>query len=290
MKKIFLAAALIISIHGLAQSFTPLVKLTSGKKYKVTNSSKGSMIQEAMGQSMEIPMEITSNSELQVKTAIASGYQLASTNTHMSLAISMMGQDISYNSDNKEDREGELGQTLNKLLNQTVTFDITSFGKVVESSVVKPAEANIEATNAANPLLGMLGIGSSLATTSPAVNIFATDATIQLGQSFTDTSGSDAKEHISSSFTYTLTGVKEGVANFSIIGKTSLAKEIEMQGMQASINTVTTMTGDMQVDVATGLLIKKTVNLAVKGNTEIAGMQIPQSGSTVVTVSVEEIK
>ena len=65
---------------------------------------------------------------------------------------------------------------------------------------------------------------------------------------------------------------------------------MEMQGMQASINTTTKMTGDMQVDVTTGLLIKKTVNMSVKGNTEMAGMQIPQSGNTVVTVTVEEIK
>jgi len=136
----------------------------------------------------------------------------------------------------------------------------------------------------------MLGIGNSLAGTSPAINIFATDATIQPGQSFTDSSGSDAKEKITSSFTYTLTGVKDGIANFSINGNTTLIKEMEMQGMQASINTVTKMTGDMQVDVVTGLLIKKTVNMAVKGNTEIAGMQIPQSGNTVITVTVEEIK
>ena len=65
---------------------------------------------------------------------------------------------------------------------------------------------------------------------------------------------------------------------------------MDMQGMQATINTSTAISGEMQVDVNTGLLIKKTVNMAVKGNTEIAGMQIPQSGNTVVTVIVEEIK
>jgi hypothetical protein len=239
---------------------------------------------------MEIPMEITGISELQVKASTATGYQLSSTNTHMILSISMMGQDMNYDSDKKEDRESEIGQSMNSLINQTVTFDINSFGKVIESSVVKPAAASTEAVDAANPLLKMLGIGSNLTGTSAAVNIFATDATIQPGQSFTDTSGSDAAEKITSSFTYTLTGVKDGIANFSINGKTTLIKEIEMQGMQASINTNTIITGDMQVDTRTGLLIKKTVNMAVQGNTEVAGMQIPQSGNTVVIATVEEIK
>ncbi|MEI7734503.1 MAG: DUF6263 family protein [Ferruginibacter sp.] len=290
MRKILLAAAILISVQGLAQSFTPMVKLTAGKKYKVTTSSKANMVQEAMGQTMEIPMEISGISELLVKAPASTGYSLSSTNTRLALSISMMGQDMNYDSDKKEDREGEMGQSLNGMINQTVTFDINSFGKVIEPSVVKPAAANTEAADAANPLLKMLGIGTILSGTSAAVNIFATDAAMLPGQSFTDTSGTDAAEKVSSTYMYTLTGIKDGIANFSISGKTSMVKEMDMQGMQATINTSTAISGEMQVDVNTGLLIKKTVNMAVKGNTEIAGMQIPQSGNTVVTVIVEEIK
>lgn len=290
MRQIFLAAAILISVQGVAQSFTPAVKLTAGKKYKVTTSSKASMVQEAMGQSMEIPMEITAVSELKVKASTTTGYNLSSTNTRLVLAISMMGQGMNYDSDKKEDRDGEIGQSLNGMVNQTVTFDINSFGKVIESSVVKPAPVNTEAADAANPLLKMLGIEAILSGTSAAVNIFATDATIQPGQSFTDTSGTDAAEKTSSSYVYTLAGIKDGIASFTITGKTTMIKEMDMQGMQASINTNSVITGNMQVDANTGLLIKKTVNMAVKGNTEIAGMQIPQSGTTVVTVTVEEIK
>lgn len=290
MRKIFLAAAILISVKGVAQSFSPMVKLTAGKKYKVTTISKATMVQEAMGQSMEIPMEITGVSELLVKAPASTGYSLASTNTRLALYVNMMGQEMNYDSDKKEDRDGQMGQSLNGMINQTVTFDVNSFGKVIESSVVKPAAANTEAADAANPLLKMLGIGTILSGTSAAVNIFDTDAAIQPGQSVTDTSGSDAAEKTSSSYVYTLTGIKDGIANFAITGKTTMIKEMDMQGMQATINTSSAITGDMQIDTKTGLLIKKTVNMAVKGNTEIAGMQIPQSGTTAVTVTVEEIK
>lgn len=290
MRKIFLAAAILISVQGIAQSFTPAVKLTAGKKYKVTTSSKASMVQEAMGQTMEIPMEITGVSELLVKAPTTSGYSLASTNTRLVLAVSMMGQEMNYDSDKKEDRDGQMGQSLNGMINQTVTFDVNSFGKVIESSVVKPAAVNTEAADAANPLLKMLGIGSILSGTSAAVNVFKTDATILPGKSFTDTSGSDAAENIVSSYVYSLKGSKDGIISFAISGKTTMIKEIDMQGMMAKVNTNSDITGDLLVDANTGLLLKKTVNLAVKGNTEIAGMQIPQSGTTVVTITVEEIK
>lgn len=290
MKKIFLAAAVLISLQGLAQNFTPRVKLTPGKKYRVINISKGSMVQEAMGQSMEIPMELSNYCELVVKSPTdAGGYRLSNSINRMVIFISLMGQEMSYDSDKKEDRDSDMGKSLNGLLNQTTTFDINSFGRVIESSVVKPAAPNTD-IDMANPLLKMLGVGADLGGASAAVNIFAADATLQPGQSYTDTSGSDAAEKISSSFTYTLTGVQDGIASFTISGKTTLAKELDMQGMQATVNTSTTITGDMQVNAATGLLIKKTVNMAVKGNTEMAGMQIPQSGNTVVTVTVEEIK
>jgi hypothetical protein len=288
MKKIFLAVILLNAASVSAQSYTPSVKLTAGKKYSVISTNKGSISQEAMGQTMDIPMDVALYTTLEVKGANPAGYDMASTTNRMTLVMSMMGQDVNYDSDKKEDRDGQLGEAVNGQINQTTTFKINSFGKVVEGSVVKPEAAkNIAADG--NPMLSMLGLGDNGIPVSPAIGKFSSNTEIKSGASFTDTSSSDAGK-AKTSMTYTLQEVKDGVARFSITGNTSLVKEMETQGMQLTVNTTSKLTGEMLIDVATGLLIKTTINTAITGNTEVAGMSIPQTGNMIVTVTVAEIK
>ena len=287
MKKIFLAATVLLSIHAFAQSYTPAVKLTAGKKYLVATTNKGSISQEAMGQTMEIPMDVATYSTLEVKAVNQEASQLSSTTKRLTFSVSMMGQDMNYDSDKKEDREGQIGQDLNGQVNQTVTFKVDASGKVIEGSVVKP---QIATTTSANPMLSMLGLGETALALSPAVNLFNSAAEIKTGASFTDNSGTSADGKIKNTVTYTLVEVKDAVARFSISGTTIVAKDIDMQGMQGTVNTSSKLTGEMLVDAATGLLIKKTVNSSITGNTEIAGMSIPQTGNMVVTITVAETK
>lgn len=287
MKKIFLAATVLLSIHAFAQSYTPAVKLTAGKKYLVTTTNKGSISQEAMGQTMDIPMDVAIYSTLEVKAVNQEASQLASTTKRLTLSVSMMGQDMNYDSDKKEDREGQIGQDLNGQVNQTVTFKVDASGKVIDGSVVKP---QIATTTSANPMLSMLGLGETALAVSPAVSLFNSAAEIKTGASFTDNSGTSADGKMKNSTTYTLVEIKDGIARFSITGTTILAKDIDMQGMQGTVNTSSKLTGEMLVDAVTGLLIKKTVNSSISGNTEIAGMSIPQTGNMVVTITVAETK
>lgn len=290
MKKIFLAFAVLVSVNSFAQSYTPSVKLTAGKKYMVTTANKGSISQEAMGQTMEIPMDIAMYNTLNVQSAGATGTQLASTSTRVAFSMNMMGQDVSYDSDKKEDREGQMGDAMKNLVNQTVTFKIDATGKIIEGSVEKPVLPK-EETAAGNPLLGMLGLSETALGASPAINLFNSAATIKIGESFTDTSStSDADSKIKNTITYTLAEVKDGAARFTIAGTTLVEKAMEMQGMQSNTKTSSKLTGEMLVDVATGLLMKKTINSALTGNTEVAGMTIPQTGNMVITITVTEIK
>lgn len=289
MKKLFLAAAVLISMHGLAQSFTPVVKLTAGKRYMVNTTNKGSISQEAMGQTMEIPMDVSIYSTLEVKAANTEGAQLSSTTSRLTLSVSMMGQDMNYDSDKKEDRDGQMGEALNDQINQTVTFKIDPGGKVISSTVVKPAIPKNDAATS-NPMLSMLGLSETALGLSPAVNLFNSGAEIKVGSSFTDDNGTSADGKIKTAITYTLAEIKDGIASFTLSGTSIVVKEVDMQGMQGTVNTSSKLTGEMLVDAVTGLLIKKTVSSSISGNTEIAGMSIPQSGTMVVTVTVTEMK
>ena len=285
MKQFLFSAAVLITVNIFAQGYTPAVKLTAGEKYTVITTTKGNMSQEVMGQTMEIPMDITINSLLEVKAASDAGCQLSTANNHIVLSMSMMGQDINYDSDKKEDRDGQLGGTMGDMLNKSTAFNINKFGKIDESSIVKPARDKNDAASA-NPILGMINMGDA-DVPSPAVDLFKTDTEIKVGDSFTDSSTSaDGKDK--KSMTYTLAEVKDGAAKFTVAGSSALTKEMEMQGMQTTSVTNTKITGEMWVNAVNGLLAKKVLNMAITGSVEVAGMNIPVSGSNTITITVAE--
>lgn len=286
MKHLLLNAVLFIAVSATAQSYKPAVQLAAGKKYTVTNSTKGSISQEVMGQTMEIPMDVTLTSSLEVKKAEGSLYQLSSTTDHIVMSMSMMGRDINYDSDKKEDREGEMGQAMGEVTGKPTLFSINNYGKIIEGSIIKSTSPERNAPVGNNMMLGMMNADKANET-SPAINLFISDAEIKVGDSFTDSSTS-ANGKDKKSTTYTLAEIKDGVAKFTVAGTAAATNEMEMQGMQTVSNTTTKTTGEMWVNTTTGLLEKKILNLTITGSIEVAGMSIPMSGTNTVTISVSE--
>jgi Family of unknown function (DUF6263) len=287
MKKILLSASVFLSATLFAQTYIPAVKLTPQKKYTVTSTTKGSIAQEVMGQTMDIPMDVTNSNVLEVKAANGSSYQLSTTISRIALSMNMMGQEMNYDSDKKEDSSSEVGKALAGQLNKPLAFTINNFGKVTDVAE-KTAAAKKE--DAANPMLGLMGMSGSSGSTSPALDLFSTDAPIKIGESFTDSSLSEADGKVKNVNTYTLTEIKDGIAKFTVNGTSTMTKDAEMQGMQTTTNTTTKSTGEMLVDVATGLLARKTMKLNITGSVDVAGMSIPLTGTMDVNIAVSEIK
>lgn len=285
MKQVLLAAALLVVTGIAAQTYKPAVNLTQGKKYIITNVTKGSLSQELMGQSMEIPMDVAITSSLEVKKAEGKEYQLSSTTDRIVMSMSMMGRDINYDSDKKEEQQGEMGQAMGDATGKPTSFVVNEYGKVKEGSIVKSTSPEKEAPGG-NMMLGMMKMDEANET-SQAINLFTSNAEIKVGDSFTDSSTS-ANGKDKKSTTYTLTEIKDGAAKFTITGTAAVSNEMEMQGMQTVSNTNTKTTGEMWVDVTTGLLSKKTLNMTITGTIEVAGMAIPLSGTNTVTISVTE--
>lgn len=285
MKQVLLAVTLFVSTGVISQTYKPAVNLTQGKKYIITNNTKGSLSQEVMGQSMEIPMDVTITSSLDVKKTEGKECQLSSTTDRIVMNMNMMGRDISFDSDKKEDREGEMGQAMGNATGKPTSFVVNEYGKIKEGSMVKSTSPEKEAPGG-NMMLGMMNMDEANET-SQAINLFASDAAIKIGDSFTDSSTS-ANGKDKKSTTYTLAEIKDGSVKFTVAGTAAASNEMEMQGMQTVSNTTTKTTGEMWVNVATGLLEKKILNMVITGTIEVAGMSIPLSGTNTVTISVAE--
>ena len=285
MKQLMIAALVSASFYTNAQTFKPAVNLIAGKKYIITNVTNGSMAQEMGGQSMEIPMDVTTTSMLEVKTKEKNTCQLSSTTKHIVMHMSMMGQDMNYDSDKKEDRDGQIGQMLGNDIGVPVVFSVNNYGKLIEGSIVKKGSPERDAPGG-NMMMSMLNVNSGTET-SPAVDIFINDSEMKPGDSFTDSSSSaDGKNK--NSTTYTLAEIKDGLVKFTITGTAKVNSEMEMQGMQTLTVSESKITGEMFISTATGLLAKKVQNMTVTGTIEVLGMNIPISGTTTVTISVSE--
>ncbi len=288
MKKIFISAlALIFTLSLAAQSYTPAVKLDAGKKYSIITSTKGNMTQEAMGQTMEIPLESTTNATLTIKAATDKGFESGYITDRIQFGMNAMGQEINYDSDKKEDKDGPMGKTMNKLVGAETTFTVDGSGNINKESIVKPKEevkVNEEPDMMSN-MMSNMGMGNMA--TCPAFNLFVSNKEIKISDSFIDSSSTTDKDgKTKSTTTYTLKEVKDGKATFSINGEIGVDKKMEMQGMEMTSVTNSKSRGDMIVDIATGLLISKTVVIETTGNVEVQGMSIPITGKTTSSIIV----
>ena len=85
---------------------------------------------------------------------------------------------------------------------------------------------------------------------------------------------------------YILKEIKDGKSIFTLNGQVAISKKMEMQGMEMTTTTASKSTGDMIVDVATGLLNSKSIVTETTGSVDVQGMSIPITGKTTTTITV----
>jgi hypothetical protein len=277
------------SLAAHAQTYKPALNLAVGQKYTVVVASKSMNKQEVGGQKMEIPNESSQYQTLEIKALTDKGYQVSIVTTRFVTATSMMGQEMNYDSDKKADRDGKMGDMLNKMVGSATTFEVDKTGKIIESTIVKPKDEG-----EADPMQAIQkAVMSSMGmpeTPCAAFNLFDENKEMKAGDTFTSTTMlGDGKEGKSSTL-YTLAAIKDGMAAFTYMGNGNLEKTFEMQGMELATTFGNKTSGDMQVDIATGLLVKKTFTGETTGKVEVQGQEIPSSSTANITITVTAVK
>lgn len=287
MKKFFISSlALTLTLGLAAQSYTPAVKLEAGKQYTITTITKSNMTQEAMGQTMEIPIDATNKATLTIKAASDKGYESTYITDRVQFAANMMGQDMNYDSDKKDDKDSPMGKTMNKLVGKETSFVVNGAGNIIKETVVKPTQEKSD-EEGPDMMTGMMGMGMSEASTCPVFNLFVNNNELKIGDSFVDSSTVNDKDgSTKTSTTYILKEIKDGKSIFTLNGQVAISKKMEMQGMEMTTTTASKSSGVMIVDVTTGLLVSKSIVTETTGNVDVQGMSIPITGKTTTTITV----
>ena len=277
MKAFLLIAFFAVSISGYAQKYEPRVVLNKGQKIVVKTSSN----QEAdMGMGMEMKNISSSEYNLVVLDANKENYILTSTLTGLKLSMDFMGQSNSYDSDKKEDADSEMGKSV-KNLNVPDTFTVNMNTAAITYNK-KPAP--VAASDVANPMESMFeSMGSSDKNMGEDVFLII-PAGIKIGDKWFDSSSTPTLKSVKE---YLLQSIDNGIASIKSIIQVDNNSQVELQGMQVTINMSTKSTGIITTDTKTSLVSKRTNNATINGNLEVMGQTMTVTGKSTTTTVFE---
>lgn len=281
MKKLIL---LVVAFSGLAvsaQTVSKKVALTKGDQLEQVSKVTMNLTQEMMGQTMEIVMNSTSQSLVVVKDASNGSFEVASTLKSVLMNMNAMGQEMNFDSNKKEDLEGEMGAPYRDMLNKPSDFVLDKHGVVTQ---VKNKPAVKDDGNMMGSMIGgAMNEEKEGASFSSIANIPAKG--VKVGDSWSDSANADGARTFT---TYTLKEVKGNEGVVSVKGDLSMNKEMEQQGMTMVMDMKGSSTGEYLFDVVTGIIKSKKITTKASGNIDVMGQSVPMVMESTVESTVSK--
>ena len=278
MKKIsvLVVAAMCSSMALLAQSNASL-NLKKGQKYVVENKISTKSSTEMQGQQMEADVDATTSYNIEVKDEVANNYNLTNTITNLKMNMTQMGQQMTFDSDKKDDLNGPIGSSLKDFINQPKAVVIDKSGKVIQekkeqkaddaSSMMAKQLGNFEAT----------GFGADMA-------FEALPQNVKVGSTWTNKTDADG---ISKTTNYTVKAINGKLATIGLEGTLATDTKMEMQGMEITTKTTGTFAGEEIVDITTGVVQSNNSTTDAKGIVGVMGQELPTSSKVTSATTVK---
>ena len=276
MKKILFAIVGLMSTATYAQ--TVKVALEKGKKYEVSTVTKVNSSASVMGQDMETNVDNSTVEVYDIKDARATETDLTKVITKMAVSMQSMGQDMSYDSE-KKNNSGPLAESLDKVVNKVKNYTVDANGKIIK-------EDKDEADDA-----GALGGLAALSPTTDGISILKVTLlgkTLNAEGSWDDSISTNADKLKSTTVgTYKVTAIEGNIATISFDGTQRLAGTIEQMGQEMGMTGTNKITGVYKVDLSSGLILSNITTTTGNSNIEAMGMSIPVTTKTTTTATTK---
>lgn len=264
-----LVAAILSGSMTFAQSKVPV---KTGEKIHSTINTVNNITQNMMGQEMKIVSNVTMTVQTEVKE-INPDIHLSSVVTKLLLKNEAMGQSMDFDSDKKEDMDGQIGQAVKGFIGTANDIFISTDGKPVEKKKHDGA-ASAEAV-----------LGGDINDIAPEL-LLAIPASLKAGDSWTEEHNKDADNK--RKIVYTIQSINGNEAVIAFTGEESTKKPKSIQGMTATISGTNNYKGTLTVDTTSGVIKEKKTNIEGKGETAIMSQTIPFSISAIVSTSARQ--
>lgn len=271
MKKLLFIPLAFSVVLVNAQSLNRKAVFAKGQQLERVASIKMTFAMEMMGQSIDMNNNNTITSLVEVKNATDKDYALASTVKRVETSMSGMGQEMSYDSDKKDGAPNEMGQKMAEMVGKTSNLTINSKGFVTASD---DTTGNGVAEKAGG-FMGMTG-GLTNASNKPGSSYDLVgnlpEKALKVGDTWIDSTVSKEGKAVTN---YKLLEIKGDEAIIGMDGTVTQSGETENNGMTINLNIHGTSKGQYAMEIATGIVKKRTVVLDATGTMEVAGQSAP---------------
>lgn len=282
MKKVLLIASLFSVITVSAQTVSRKVALTKGQQLEQQSQVNMLITQEMMGQVMEIKMESNVTNLVEVKDNAAAGFAVANTLKKVLMNMNAMGQEMKFDSDKKEDLDGQMGEAYRERLNKPIEYTIDKDGVVTE--VKNKPEMKDEAGNMFGSMMsGSMGEEKEGNTFNALANIPV--AGVKVGDSWADSTNEDGTSAVTN---YTLKEVNGNDGVVSVDSDLTVSKELQQQGMTMQMEMKGKTTGEYTFDVSTGIIKSRKATTKATGAVDVMGQSVPMTMETTVVSTVNK--
>ena len=198
-------------------------------------------------------------------------YKATNTTTRMTMNGETMGQPLKFDSEVKEDMDGQMGQMLGSSINKPMEVSIDKAdGKVTELAVEK----------AEGTMGDMMGAESN----STESAFFVIPAGKKVGDKWTLTTEGGGIKIIKN---YELQSVKDNFTTVAISSTNKGTTTKEANGMSMEMTMDGKANGTFIVDTKTGLVKQLSMDHETTGSMEMMGQSIPLNNKSKITVTFE---
>lgn len=251
------------------------INVQKGQKYMVETTTKLTSSAEVMGQTMENNSDIKSTTVYEITKAEESEIKLEATIIKMQVTASAMGQEMSFDSD-KKDNEGPMADMFGKVVNKKKEVSLDAKGAITKQN---KTDEGMQA------VMMNAGDGNEVSTELFIPALIGKE--LKAGDSFTDeVSVKKEKYNSRDSGTYKITSIENGVASVSYSGTQVLMTVMEQMGMEMTNNSNNLIKSELQVDMKTGMVLAKASVIESTVSIDAGGMTIPGTGKTITTVKI----
>ncbi|MEO6488605.1 MAG: DUF6263 family protein [Ferruginibacter sp.] len=272
MKQVLFVAMMVLTLNSFSQKGSGKIILVKGQKFIV----KDTITQETdMGMGMSMKNNTTSKYKFAILDVNDKNYIATKTLTDLKMAMDMMGQQVNYDSDKKEDSASEIGKSIQNLnLPDTFTLDKNTGAVTVNKKNI------IDKKNDSNPLENMFESMGSISESNSSDPFLIIPAGIKAGGSWVDSASNADNKWMKK---YTLTSIDKNLATIKMEGNVQSNVKTDMQGMQVSISISTKTTGEIIIDSKTSLVNRKNTISDISGTLEMMGQSMPVTGKGTTT-------
>jgi Family of unknown function (DUF6263) len=262
-KQVFITMVMAIALFASAQS--QKITVSKGQKLESGSVMKMNMTIDMMGQSMENIFDTKTTSEIEVKDVTEKGFLLSNTIKRVVSKVTAMGNDINFDSDKKEDMDGQMGEAYKGKINTPKELLVGKDGKI--------AEVIGEQKEDAAGMGSMLNIESMSKGQSYPLLIQLPSGNVKPGDTWTDSSGTP--ETVKRVMFYTLKEIKGDDIIVSFTGRMAKTGTIQQGGMEILMDIGGDMTGESAYEKVSGWLKTNTMDVDIKGTMEVMGQSAP---------------